>query len=101
MDILIIMYYFIGLLIGLILILFLKEIGAIDWVYIKIAAYLKANKSVSTFGDSIYMIGGGVASAGVYQCINNDNILTGVLLSGIMMIYAGAKIREKAKNKGF
>ena len=108
MNILMIIYCFIGLQIGLIFILFLKEIGAtnkmlntLDWIYMEIATHPKANKWVHIFGDSMYMIGGSVEGAGLYEYVNNDNILTGVLLFGIIMIIIGAYIKEKAKKKGF
>jgi|GEM_PF-5251657 len=71
-------------------------LNTLDWIYTKIATYLKVNKWVYIFGDSMRMIGGVVVCIGLYDYINNDKFLTNGLLLGIMMIIVGVYIKAKA-----
>lgn len=43
------------------------------------------------------MIGGSVTGAGIYEIVENNRILTTVLILGIILIIFGASIRSKYK----
>ena len=63
----------------------------------EISTHPKLNKNLHIFGDSLYMIGGSVTGAGVYEIVANNKILTTVLILGIILIFFGASIRSKYK----
>ena len=71
--------------------LFLKNI---NFPYYQIE---KLNKNLYILGDSLYMIGGSVTGAGVYEIVVNNKILTTVLILGTILIFFGASIRSKYK----
>ena len=83
----------------LIIVLFFLEIfeEKLDSLYEEIITHPKLNERLYILGDSFYMIGGSVTGAGIYEIVANDNILTTVLILGIMIIIFGASIRSKNK----
>lgn len=60
----------------------------------EIITHPKLDKKLHIFGDSLYMVGGSVVGAGLYEYISNDKFLFFVLLYGIMFILFGATIRS-------
>ncbi|PUE64067.1 hypothetical protein [Arcobacter caeni] len=70
----------------------LKE--KIDYVYMEIITHPKLDNKLHIFGDSLYMIGGSVTGAGIYEYILKENFLFFVLSYGIMFILIGASIRS-------
>lgn len=82
--------------IALIFILFLAELfkEKIDYLYMSILTDPKNGYRLYIFGDSLYMIGGSVTGAGVYEYILNDRILFLVFAYGIILIILGALLRS-------
>lgn len=98
------LYELIRMELTLIILLFLSEIkfyDKLDWFYMEIVTHPKAYKWFHIFGDSLYMVGGSVVGSGLYEYINNQKILTGVLIFGTIMIILGSYIKEKVNKKGF
>lgn len=98
------MGYFVGLQIGFILILLLKEIGAfrkmlsaIDEIYLEVATHPNIDRVVYIAGDAGYMVGGSVLGAGIYEYLIHFTLSLSVLLCGIVMILFGAYVREKTR----
>lgn len=82
-----------------IFLLFLIELFKknLDYFYMEIVTHPKLNKNLYILGDSLYMIGGSVTGAGVYEIVVNNKILTTVLILGTILIFFGASIRSKYK----
>lgn len=90
--------------IGLILALFLYELNLfrfflikLDRFYLEIVTHPKQKVIYHIFGDILYMVGGSVTGAGVYEYFANNNMLTLVIIVGIISIISGATIRENNK----
>ncbi|MEV9476427.1 hypothetical protein [Aliarcobacter butzleri] len=94
-----ILKYLVYIEIFIIFLLFIVEIFKenIDYFYMEIITHPKLNKNLHILGDSLYMIGGSVTGAGIYEIVANNRILTTVLILGIILIIFGASIRSKYK----
>lgn len=82
---------------GIIFLLFLIEVGLlklIDWAYMETVTHPNINTIMHLFGDSLYMIGGGVFGSGAYEYMIHKNTEWYALVCGIIMIIAGAYIRH-------
>lgn len=79
-----------------ILLLFLFEIlkEKMDYFYMEIITHPRLYVKLQIFGDSLYMIGGSLTGAGIYEYISKDSVLWFVLLYGIMFILLGSTIRS-------
>ena len=79
-----------------ILLLFLYDIfkEKIDYYYMDIVTHPNLHKKLHIFGDALYMIGGSVVGAGIYEYILHNTILYFVLMYGTMLILIGASIRS-------
>ena len=94
-----ILEYLVCLEIVVIFLLFIIELFKvnIDYFYMEIITHPKLNKYLYILGDSLYMIGGSVTGAGIYEIVANNRILTTVLIFGTILIIFGASIRSKYK----
>lgn len=84
-----------------IIILFLFELKLLKWIlakidniYEEILTHPKQKEIYHIFGDTIYMVGGSITGAGIYEYFANNRKLTFVIILGIILIISGAIIRE-------
>jgi hypothetical protein len=79
-----------------ILLLFLGEVAKdkIDYLYMSFITNPKSDFRLHILGDSIYMIGGSVTGAGIYEYISKGDFLFFVLAYGIIFIIIGASLRS-------
>lgn len=79
----------------LILLLFLGEVfkDKIDYLYMSFITSPKSDYRLHLLGDSVYMIGGSVTGAGIYEYISKGEFLFFVLAYGIIFILIGASLR--------